>query len=65
MREGAKGTTVVVVVGAEDFLKLDTAKDTAAPKAKNAKARETIAIVSGRLDGFSSFLLIGNPRKYS
>ncbi len=61
VREGVKGSTGVV--GEDDFLKLGTAKDTATPNAKNAKARKTIAIVSDRLDGFSSFLLISNPPK--
>jgi hypothetical protein len=63
VREGAKGTTGVV--GEDDFFKLGTAKDTATPNAKNANARETIAIVSGSLDEFSSFLLISKPPKCS
>jgi hypothetical protein len=64
-REGAKGTTGVVGEKEEDFLKFGTAKDTATPNAKNAKARQTIAIFIGNLDGFSSFPLIGNPPQYS
>jgi hypothetical protein len=61
VREGAKDSTGVVGVEEDDFLKLGTENDTATPKAKNAKARETIAIVRDSLDGFSSFLLIGKP----
>lgn len=63
LREGAKGTTGVSGVEEDDFLNLGTAKDTATPKAKKAKARKTIAIIRGRLDGFSSFLLISKPPK--
>ena len=47
----------------DDFLNMGTAKDTATPKAKDAKARETIAMVRGSLDGLS--LLISNSRSYS
>jgi hypothetical protein len=60
VREGAKGTTGVVGLKEDDFLKVGTLKDTAIPKAKKAKARDVIAIIRGSFDGFSSFRLIAN-----